>query len=111
MREAGANRSLATMRRRAEPDQHTFLVEHYRPGISIEAFSEAAHRMRQVTRQMPSIRFLHSTLVPEDETSFCVFLAPTRAVVEEAYRRAGVPFERIVDALELELRTTDGEAS
>ena len=85
--------------------QNTFLVEHYRPGIGVEAFSEAAQRMCGVAEEMDTaaspIRFLHSTLVPEDETAFCVFRAPSQAIVEEAYQRAGVPFDRIVSALEL----------
>jgi hypothetical protein len=89
-----------------EREQQTFLVEHYGPGITAEAFLEAAHRMRQVTEEMSSssleIRVLHSTLVPEDETSFCVLRAASLTIVEEAYRRAGLPFERIVDALEPE---------
>jgi hypothetical protein len=88
-----------------EATQLTFLVEHYRPGITPEDFREAASAMRRMTEEMTSfdspIRFLHSTLVPEDETAFCVFGAPSRTLVEEAYHRAGVPFERIVNALEL----------
>jgi hypothetical protein len=95
----------------SESAQRTFLVEHYRPAITIEEFRETASRMRRVADEMassePSIRFLHSTLVPEDETAFCVFRASSRTVVEEAYRRAGVSFERIVDALELEQPVAD----
>ena len=89
----------------------TFLVEHYRPGITVEEFREAASRMRQVSEAMatsPSpIRFLHSTLIPEDETAFCVFHASSQAAVEEAYRHAGVSFERIVDAMEFGQPVTD----
>jgi hypothetical protein len=34
------------------------------------------------------------TFEPEDETAFCVFRAESAALVQEAYRRAGVGFER-----------------
>ena len=94
-----------------EGTQLTFLVEHYRPGLSVAEFREAARRMSQAADEITSsdspIRFLHSTLVPQDETAFCVFGAASQMLVEDAYRRAGVPFERIVEALELE--TTHAE--
>jgi uncharacterized protein DUF4242 len=83
----------------------TFVVEHYWPGVTADAFRAAADRVRAATEEMTlaaaPIHFLHSTLVPGDENAFCVFSASSAALVEEAYRRAGVPFERIVDALEV----------
>lgn len=93
------------MPRALDDAQLTFLVEHYRPGITLEGFRESVCAMRRMVDEMASldypIRFLHSTLVPDDETAFCVFGAPCQTLVEEAYRRAGVPFERVVNALEL----------
>ena len=48
-----------------------------------------------------------STLVvPEDEAAFCVLAADSQALVEEAYARAGVRFERVVQAVE-----TDSQAA
>jgi hypothetical protein len=89
----------------------TLLVEHYWPGVTADAFRDAADRVRASAEAMgqadSAIRFLHSTLVPEDEAAFCVFAADSAALVEEAYRRAGVGFERIVDALELERGTAE----
>ena len=87
----------------------TFLVEHYWPGITADEFQAAADRVRlsadELSREGAQIRFLHSTLVPEDEAAFCVFAGESPDVVETAYRRANVPFERIVDALELNSNT------
>ena len=84
-----------------------FLVEHYWPGITPAAFEAAAARVRESTAALAStglrIRFLHSTLVPDDEAAFCVFEAESPALVEEAYARAGVPYERVLDALEIAL--------
>ena len=82
-----------------------FLVEHYWPGITPAAFEAAAARVRETAAVLAStglrIRFLHSTLVPEDEAAFCVFDAESPAVIEEAYARAGVPYERVLDALDI----------
>lgn len=42
----------------------------------------------------------------EDEAAFCVFEADSHAVVEEAYARAGVGFERILDAVQIGTATS-----
>jgi hypothetical protein len=76
-----------------------FLVEQYWPGVTAEAFELAAHRVRASADELGGIRFLHSTLVPEDEAAFCLFDAASAGLVAEAYRRAGVPYQRILDAL------------
>jgi hypothetical protein len=85
-------------------DVTTFLVEHYWPGVTESGFSAAAESLRQAADAIAAsgggLRYLHSTLVPEDEAAFCVFHAASRSLVEEAYARAGVRFERILDAVE-----------
>jgi hypothetical protein len=78
----------------------TFLVEQYWPGVTEEAFRQAAVRVQASADEL-GIRFLHSTLVPSDESAFWLLAAASSGVVAEAYRRAGVPFERILDALDL----------
>jgi hypothetical protein len=82
----------------------TFLVEHYWPGVTARQFGDAAERVRAGAERLAAdgehIRYLHSTLVPEDEAAFCVFEAASQALVEDAYRSAGVRFERIVAAVE-----------
>ena len=87
----------------AEPTT-TFLVEHYWPGVTESGFSAAAESLRAASEAIAAaggtLRYLHSTLVPEDEAAFCVFDASSRALVEQAYARAGVHFERILDAVE-----------
>jgi hypothetical protein len=82
----------------------TFLVEHYWPGVTAAAFDAAAQRVRESAEALAGegigVRFLHSTLVPEDEAAFCVLSAESHAIVEETYRRAGVGYERVLDAIE-----------
>ena len=83
----------------------TFLVEHYWPGVTARAFGRAAQRIRasaeQLAREGVDLEFLHSTLVLEDEAAFCVLRGESESVVEEAYRRAGVRFERVLPAVEM----------
>jgi hypothetical protein len=82
----------------------TFLVEHYWPGVTESGFSAATESLRRAADAIAAsgrgLRYLHSTLIPEDEAAFCVFDAASRSLVEEAYARAGVRFERILDAVE-----------
>jgi hypothetical protein len=85
-------------------DWPTFLVEHYWPGVTDASFVEAAARVRAGAEELAaegrSIRFLHSTLIPEEESAFCVFAARSRADVVDAYDRAGEAFDRVLDAVE-----------
>ena len=82
----------------------TFLVEHYWPGVTEHGFAVAAESLRVaadcIAAEGAALRYLHSTLVLDDEAAFCVFEAGSRALVEQAYARAGVRFERILDAVE-----------
>ena len=45
------------------------------------------------------MRYLGSTIVPEDEACFCEFDAPSAAAVADVNRQAGLHFDRIVPAL------------
>jgi Protein of unknown function (DUF4242) len=85
--------------------RRAFLVEHYWPGITAESFEAACERVRRSADEIAgagvSIRFVHSTLISEEETAFCLFAAESAAVVEDAYTRAAVPFDRVVDAMQI----------
>lgn len=87
-----------------DPTTTTFLVEHYWPGVTESGFSAAAESLRSASEAIAAaggaLRYLHSTLIPEDESAFCVFDASSRSLVEQAYARAGLRFERILDAVE-----------
>lgn len=81
----------------------TYLAEHYWPGVTVDGFARAARSVARAAEEMAAtghpIRFLHSTLVPEDEAALCVFDAASAELVAEAYRVAGVRVERIVEAV------------
>jgi hypothetical protein len=87
------------------PRPSTYLVEHYWPGITAEAFRSAAEQVRTAAEAMSRdgtpIRYRHSTMVPADEAAFCVFDAASAELIEQLYARAGVRFERIVAAVEV----------
>jgi hypothetical protein len=82
----------------------TYLVEHYWPGITADAFRDAVARLRSSLRAMARggapIRYLHSTMIPADEAAFCVFAAGSLELIEQLYHRAGITFDRIVVSLE-----------
>jgi hypothetical protein len=87
---------------RLEPRQ-TFLVEHYRPGRDVAELSSSIARVREIAAEMDRlgepIRYLSATIVPDDESFFCLIEAASVEVVSDMYGRADVPFERISAAI------------
>jgi hypothetical protein len=83
-----------------------YLVEGYRPGIPVEVLARAARRLRaaaeQMSREGKAVRYLRSTIVPEDESCLFLIEAASEDLVREAYGRAGVGFERISTAIPVE---------
>ena len=81
----------------------TFLVEHYRPGLSVDELGALATRMRETADEMEgagmAVRYLRATIVPTDESLLCLFEADSAQLVREAYTRAGIPFERITPVI------------
>ena len=79
--------------------RETFLVEHYRPGLTAEELGAWAARVRATTNEMEregkAVRYLRATIVPRDEWLLCVLEAASEDLVREAYARAELPFERI----------------
>jgi hypothetical protein len=90
---------------RPPPPSRIYLVEHYWPGTTAERCRATAELVRTTAEAMARggtpIRWLHSIIVPADEAAFCVFDAGSLDLVEQVYARAGVRFDRIVDALEV----------
>ena len=77
----------------------TFLVEHYRPGLSADELGAWAARVRDTTKAMEhegkAVRYLRATIVPTDEALLCVLEVASEELVREAYARAELPFERL----------------
>lgn len=85
----------------------TFVVERYVPGISRaqaeSVLAAEAALVRELTASGCAIRILHTTYVEADETVLSFVEAPSRADVVELGERVGVPADRIVPAVSLEL--------
>lgn len=81
-------------------------MERYWPGVTVEEVRSASGRLREAVRQLRAegvpLRYLRSTLVPEEETVFSLFGARSAEDVAEANRRGGVPFDRIVPATDVD---------
>jgi Protein of unknown function (DUF4242) len=83
----------------------TYLVETYQPhGRGVEELSRLEARARaavhELSRLRAEVRYVRAILVPEDETCFYVFEAPSREVVAQAAIRAGLSGARITESVE-----------
>jgi hypothetical protein len=76
----------------------SYLVESY--AASTSAVDDARVRARRAAELVESVRYVRTTFLPGDETILHLFEAPSASVLGEAGRRAALPFERIVEAVE-----------
>lgn len=78
------------------------MVERYLPGVDYDAFAEAVRRAAsaaaEMTEQGVPVRYLGSTFVPHEESCFCRFEGRDVEAVQEANRRAALPFWRVIGA-------------
>jgi hypothetical protein len=83
--------------------RQTYLVENYHPGLGADELRQIVSRVRDAVTEMnrdgKAIRYLRSAIVPADESFLCVIEAASEELAQEAYARAGTPFERISPAL------------
>ena len=87
---------------RLEP-RTTFLVEHYRPGRDVAQLNSSIARIQGIVAEMERagepVRYLSATIIPNDESFFCLIEAASEEVVSDMYGRADIPFERISAAI------------
>jgi hypothetical protein len=86
-----------------------FVVERYLPGLASSGLLQGLSRLEQSPQgcEAAVVRYLGSTIVLGDEACFCHFEGPSAAAVAEANRRAGLAFDRIVEAISV--KPTEGE--
>jgi len=80
-----------------------FLVERYLPGVSGAELQAVLDRIAAAAPAMASdgVTWLRSVLVPGDEACVCTYEARDVGHVDAANRRAGLPIDRIVAAIEI----------
>ena len=78
-----------------------FLVETYVARADVTGPAKRARRARfvaeQLRREGEPVRYVRSIFVPEDETCFYLFEAPSVDAVFEAARRASLRVDRITE--------------
>jgi Protein of unknown function (DUF4242) len=77
----------------------SYFVESYLPAQP-RRLAEARARARRVAELGDGVRYVRTTFLPEEETCFHLFEAPSSAALGEAARRAQLGHTRIVEALE-----------
>ena len=93
-----------TMERGERPPAVTeFLAECLWPGVTQGELAELALRARRgaeaTAGTSDEVRYAGSLLMPGDEVVFFVFEGSSSAAVEKVAAAAGIPFERIVEAV------------
>ena len=82
----------------------SYFVEGYVPRSRVDETRRAGSRARsaaeQLAREGTPVSYVRTTFLPEDETCFHVFEAPSAEAVGEVGRRAGLDWARIVPAVE-----------
>ena len=86
----------------------SYLVECYWPGVTESRVIVIARRAQEaaekLSEQGSEIIYRSAFLVPDDEVAFCLFDASSPGAVEEACRRAELPFDRILPVTPIDLR-------
>jgi hypothetical protein len=82
-----------------------FMVERELPGITIPQLANAQKSAIETSERMTedgrNVRYIRSTWVPGDSRVMCLFEADSLECVREANETAGIPFTRIVEAMDL----------
>ncbi len=82
-----------------------YMVERDLKGITMEqlgaAQKAAIETSNTFTGDGSPVRYIRTTFVPGEERSMCLFEASDPEVVRRVNEAAGIPFQRIVEALDL----------
>jgi hypothetical protein len=80
-----------------QPAWSTYLAECFWPDVSAHKLALAAHEIAAAS----GAACLELILVPADEIVLALFRAPSPAAVTAASRRAGLPSERVIEAVRI----------
>jgi hypothetical protein len=81
------------------------MVERNLGGISMEdlggAQQAAIGKAQEMQQEGSDIRYIRSTFAPEDGRCMCLFEAPSEQDVKRLNDEAGLPYNRVVPAMDL----------
>jgi hypothetical protein len=77
----------------------SYLVESYLAATP-DALDDAREAARRTEVVGEGIRYVRTMFLPGDQTVLHLFEAPSASALDEAGRRAALPFERIVEAVD-----------
>jgi Protein of unknown function (DUF4242) len=75
----------------------SYVLESYAAGSVVEDHRD---RARRAADPGTGVRYVRTTFLPDDETVLHVFEAASPEALQEAARRAGLPYDRIVEAVD-----------
>ncbi|WP_027134174.1 DUF4242 domain-containing protein [Geminicoccus roseus] len=82
-----------------------FMVERDLQGIGMDALGNAQKaaigKAQEMSADGTKIRYIRSTFAPEDGRCMCLFEAESAAAVQKLNDEAGLPYQRVVPALDL----------
>jgi len=82
-----------------------FMVERELPGVTLPQLAEAQKAAIESSDRMSGegrdVRYIRSTWVPGDSRVMCLFESDSSDRVREVNETAGIPFTRIVEAMDL----------
>lgn len=76
-----------------------YMVDRELPGISMEDLAGA--QKAAISASNDEVRYLRSVWVPGDAHCMCLFEAPDADRVAELNTTAGLPYTRVVEAMDL----------
>jgi hypothetical protein len=81
------------------------VVKRDLPGITPEALQSAGLRAKtccaEMTSEGESVRWIRSFFLPETEQTHCYFEGSSKEAVEEANKRAAIPFIEVLAVMEM----------
>ncbi len=82
-----------------------YMVERSLGGISMDALGGAQKaaigKAEEMTAAGTPVHYIRSTFAPEDGRCMCLFEAGSEADVKRLNDEAGIPYDRVVPALDL----------
>ena len=82
-----------------------YMVQRSLKGIPMDQLAAAQQRAIATAEEMrssgESIRYIRSAFVPDTGQCMCLFDASSPEQVDKLNKKAGIPFDRIVPALDL----------